>query len=99
MSPDARRTRSKTYEEAKSTAVRSSKTRRGKSKRRQQPTTRGRLGDWVLNPYLAFFLLVGVGMATLRLDHQLRLGLLWLVLLALMLLIMTRLLKSEKALK
>jgi len=86
MSPDARRTRSKKYEEAKSAPVQSLKTRRGKGKRRQQPTTRSRLGDWVLNPYLAFFLLVGVGMATLRLDHQLRLALLWLVLLILVLL-------------
>jgi membrane protease YdiL (CAAX protease family) len=40
----------------------------------------------VVSPYLAFLLVVGVGLATLRLDHQLRLALLWLVLLVLILL-------------
>jgi membrane protease YdiL (CAAX protease family) len=40
----------------------------------------------MVNPYLAFLLLVGVGMATLRLDHGLRLALLWLVMLFLVLL-------------
>ena len=89
MSPDARRTRprpTKKYEQAEKTAVKSPKTRRGRDKRTQRPTTRGQVGDLVVNPYLAFLLLVGVGMATLRLDHQLRLALLWLVLLVLILL-------------
>jgi membrane protease YdiL (CAAX protease family) len=42
--------------------------------------------EWVLNPYLAFLLLVGVALASLRLTHQLRLTLLWLVMLVLVLL-------------
>jgi membrane protease YdiL (CAAX protease family) len=44
------------------------------------------LGGWVVKPYLAFFLLLGVGVATLRLEHQLRLTVLWLLLLGIVLL-------------
>jgi membrane protease YdiL (CAAX protease family) len=40
----------------------------------------------VLNPRLGFLLLLGVGVATFRLAHPLRLSLLWLVLLVLVLL-------------
>ena len=44
------------------------------------------LGGWVLNPYLAFLLILGVGVATFRLEHHLRLTLLWLMLLGIVLL-------------
>jgi membrane protease YdiL (CAAX protease family) len=44
------------------------------------------LGGWVLNPYLAFLLFLGVGVATFRLEHHLRLTLLWLMLLVIVLL-------------
>ena len=42
--------------------------------------------DWALNPHLGFLLLVGVGIASIRLSHPLRLTLLWAVLLVLILL-------------
>ncbi len=84
MPPDARRT--KRYED--STALRKRSAARRKSTRRASagPSVRTLLGGWVLNPYLAFFLLLGVGLATLRLEHQLRLTVLWLVLLGVVLL-------------
>lgn len=52
---------------------------------RPRPTrpaaTQSWLGDWVMNPYLSFLLLCGIGLTTFRLAHSLRLTLLWLVLL------------------
>jgi membrane protease YdiL (CAAX protease family) len=44
------------------------------------------LGGWVLNPYLAFLLVLGIGVASFRVDYQLRLTLIWLVLVVLVLL-------------
>jgi membrane protease YdiL (CAAX protease family) len=46
----------------------------------------GAAGSWLLNPYLSFALLCGIGVTTLRLDRSLRLTLLWSVLLAMVLL-------------
>jgi len=57
----------------------------GKSKTRHATPLRPVAGDWALNPHLGFLLLVGVGLATIRLDHPLRLTLLWTVLLVLIL--------------
>jgi membrane protease YdiL (CAAX protease family) len=59
---------------------------RGKNASTRQSTARLIPSDWVLNPYLSFLLLVGVGLASLRLSHQLRLTMLWLMMLALVLL-------------
>jgi len=91
MCPDAkrtRRTRTKRYETAESASTRSPKAYRGKgkSKLEKRATARAVPGAWVLDPYLAFLLLLGIGIATFRLDHQLRLTVLWLTLLALVLL-------------
>jgi hypothetical protein len=83
MSPDARRT--KRYET--STARRKRSAGRRKSKGRASGSSvRTLLGGWVVKPYLAFFLLLGVGVATLRLEHQLRLTVLWVLLLGIVLL-------------
>lgn len=86
MCPDARRT--KEFDKAQSAPARSVKQGKGRSKSRRarRRPAPGLLGAWILNPYLAFLLLTGVGMATLRVDDELRLALLWLVLLALVLL-------------
>jgi membrane protease YdiL (CAAX protease family) len=89
MCPDARRTerrRAKRYEKAGRLPRRSLTQPRGKSSLKNPPTVRTLLGGWVLNPYLAFLLLIGVGVATFRLEHQLRLTLLWLILLGIVLL-------------
>ncbi len=85
MCPDARRTRrprKKTYELAESL----SKKKRAERKAKEPVTARALLGGWVLNPYLAFLMLLGIGVAAFRLEHTLRLTLLWLVLLVLVLL-------------
>ena len=56
-------------------------------RRSQEPVTAGDLlGGWVLNPYLAFLLLLGIGVVAFRLEYQLRLAVLWLVLLVVVLL-------------
>jgi len=89
MCPDARRTKrrqTKRYEKAESLPRRSPTGRRGRGKREKSPTVRTLLGGWVLNPYLSFLLLLGVGVATFRLEHHLRLTLLWLMLLGIVLL-------------
>jgi membrane protease YdiL (CAAX protease family) len=91
MRPDARRTkrtRTKKYDKAESALAQSVKAGKGRSKsgRARRRSAPGLLGAWILNPYLSFLLLIGVGMATLRVDYELRLALLWLVLLALVLL-------------
>lgn len=89
MCPDARRTkrrRTKRYEKAASLTKKTATGRGSRSKRKKSPTVRTLLGGWVLNPYLAFLLLLGVGVATFRLEHHLRLTLLWLILLGIVLL-------------
>lgn len=89
MCPDARRTKRrqpKRYEKAESLPKRPPSRRKGTSKRKKPPTVRTLLGGWVLNPYLAFLLFLGVGVATFRLEHHLRLTLLWLMLLGIVLL-------------
>ncbi len=90
MSPDARRPprpRTKTYETGSSTAAQL-ETPPAPARRapRAKTSTRSLVSDWVLSPYLAFLLLVGIGVATLRLEHTLRLAVLWLVLLGTLLL-------------
>jgi membrane protease YdiL (CAAX protease family) len=88
MSPDARRTRrprSRDYETAESVRVTPS-TRQGTKGRRHSASVGPLAGDWALNSHLGFLLLVGVGLASIRLSHPLRLSLLWLLLLALVLL-------------
>ncbi len=91
MRPDARRTkrtRTKKFDTAESALAQSVKPGRDRSKARRprRQSAPGLLGAWILNPYLAFLLLTGVGMATLRIDYELRLALLWLLLLGLVLL-------------
>ncbi len=87
MSPDARRTRrprAKSFDSAPVPGTRIAGASAPSTREKSQ--TRTLVSDWVLNPYLAFLLLVGVGIATLRLEHSLRLGALWLVLLGTVLL-------------
>ncbi len=91
MRPDARRTkrtRTKEFDKAESAPMQSVKPEKdqSRSRRTRRQSAPGLLGAWVLNPYLAFLLLAGVGMATLRIDYELRLSLLWLLLLGLVLL-------------
>ena len=89
MSPDARRTkrpRARRYDSAESLPSASHATRGSKGSRRDELSLGSLLSSWVLSPYLAFLLLTGIGVAILRLDHQLRLTVLWLVLLGLVLL-------------
>jgi len=88
MPPDARRTgrRTKRYEDTAALSKRSTAKRKATERASAGPSVRTLLGGWVLNPYLAFFLLLGVGLATLRLEHQLRLTVLWLLLLGVVLL-------------
>jgi len=87
MSPDARptRRRSTRYDSAATLSKRST-ARRKSAGSDSGSSVRTLLGGWVLKPYLAFFLLVGVGVATLRLEHELRLTVLWLLLLGIVLL-------------
>ncbi len=88
MSPDARRTgrRTKRYENSTTLSKRSEGGRKSRGRAATGPSVRTMLGGWVLNPYLAFFLLLGVGLATFRLEHQLRLTVLWLLLMGVVLL-------------
>ena len=89
MSPDARRTRrnrTSKYETAESLPVRTPNVRKEASRPTHQSQVGALLGGWVLNPYLAFLLLLGIGIASFRVDHQLRLALIWLVLVILVLL-------------
>lgn len=57
-----------------------------RAERRERVTASTLLGGWTLNPYLAFLFLAGVGIATLRVKHNVRLVLLWMGLLILVLL-------------
>jgi membrane protease YdiL (CAAX protease family) len=84
MSPDARRT--KRYEDSTALSKRAGAGRKSRGQAATGSSVRTLLGGWVLNPYLAFFLLLGVGVATFRLEHQLRLTVLWLLLLGIVLL-------------
>lgn len=87
MCPDARRTRqprTQKYEKAEtSPSPRVDPAIRASSKK--HPTSRILLGGWVTNPHLAFLLLLGTGLTTFRLEHHLRLMLLWLMMLVLVL--------------
>jgi membrane protease YdiL (CAAX protease family) len=89
MSPDAkrtRRTRTSKYETAKNQPMPTSSVRKEARRTKDQSQVRVLLVGWVLNPYLAFLLLLGIGVASFRVAHQLRLTLIWLVLLVLVLL-------------
>jgi membrane protease YdiL (CAAX protease family) len=89
MSPDARRTkrpRNKEYETAEAVPASPPARQEAKSRPRRPASFRPLSSDWALNPRLGFLLMVGVGLASIRLDHPLRLTLLWLVLLTLVLL-------------
>lgn len=88
MRPDARRTRrprSKRYEAMENLSAPS--VRQETKGRVVEPAHAHTLpNSWMLNPRLAFLLLFGVGIATFRLEHDIRLTLIWLVLLGLVLL-------------
>jgi len=89
MSPDARRTRqpkNRDYEAADSVPVTPAARQETKSKPRRSAPSRPLVGEWALNPHLGFLLLVGVGVASARLSHPVRLSLLWIVLLLVILL-------------
>ena len=89
MRPDARRTkrpRAKRYETVESVPMTPPTQREVRGKPQKPVTARALLGGWVTSPYLAFLLLSGIGVATFRLEHHLRLTLLWLVLLGVILL-------------
>ncbi len=89
MRPDARRTRrpqTRKYETANSAPIKSTAQREVKAKSQKPVAARTLLGGWALSPYLAFLLLAGIGLATFRVEHHLRLTVLWLVLLGLVLL-------------
>jgi len=89
MSPDARRTRrsrNRDYEVAESLPAAPPTRQETRGKPRRSVPSRPFVSDWALNPRLGFFLLVGVGVASIRLSHPVRLTLLWLVLLVLILL-------------
>jgi membrane protease YdiL (CAAX protease family) len=89
MSPDARRTRrprNRDYEAAESAPAARPARQETRGRPRRSASFRPLTGDWALNPRLGFLLLVGVGLASIRLSHPLRLSLLWLVLLVLILL-------------
>lgn len=89
MSPDARRTRrsqNRDYETAERVPVTPPERQETRGRPRRSAPFRPLKGDWALNPHLGFLLLVGVGVASFRLSHPLRLSLLWLVLLILILL-------------
>jgi membrane protease YdiL (CAAX protease family) len=89
MSPDARRTkrpRNRDYETAESVPMTPPARQETKSRPRRPAPASPLAGDWALNPRLGFLLMVGVGLASARLSHPLRLSLLWLLLLALILL-------------
>ena len=87
MCPDVQRTRrprTKKREPGESLGLTLSAKQR--AERRERVTARTLLGDWTLNPYLGFLLLAGIGVATLRVKHNVRLVLLWMGLLTLVLL-------------
>jgi membrane protease YdiL (CAAX protease family) len=89
MSPDARRTRrprNRDYEAAESVPATPPARRETKGRARRSASSGPLTGAWALNPRLGFLLLVGVGLASVRLSHPLRLSLLWMVLLVLILL-------------
>lgn len=88
MPPDARRTRRPRTRRYETTEKLSASTIRQETKDRalERASSRPLVGNWVLNPRLAFLLLFGVGIATFRLKHDVRLTLMWLVLLGLVLL-------------
>lgn len=88
MSPDARRTRrprERQFEMSDNLSL--ARSRPETRRRSRRPTSLWPFrGDWSFNPYWGFLMIVGVSLATLRLDHFLRLTLLWAMLLALVLL-------------
>ena len=87
MCPDVRRTRRRSVKRHKASGSLSSRLSAQQHARLDEPVTaRTLMSGWALNPYLAFLLLVGVGVATLRLEHVLRLVGLWTVLLTVTLL-------------
>jgi len=81
-----RRSRTTRYEESDAFPVKPSTQRETASRTDKRATASATAGSQVLNPYLSFALLCGIGVTTFRLDHSLRLTLLWLVLLAMVLL-------------
>jgi len=88
MSPDARRTkrpRTRDYDVAGSPPGASS-TRPESRRAGQSMSSAFRGGRWAQSPYLGYLLLVGVGIASLRLTHPVRLTMMWLVELVLVLL-------------
>jgi membrane protease YdiL (CAAX protease family) len=88
MRPDARRTRrprNREYEAGESAPATRSSGQKTSGRPRRSASSRSLAGAWALNPRLGFLLLVGVGLASIRLSHPLRLSLLWLVLLVLIL--------------
>ena len=88
MSRDARRTRrprNRDYETADSLPMSLPSRQEAKGRTRRPAPSRPLTGNWALNPRLGFLLLVGVGVASVRLSHPLRLSLLWSVLLVLIL--------------
>ncbi len=89
MSPDAKRTarsRNRRFEAEEGTSIRGGLSREARRQSGRGSSDRSLTRGWALNPYLSFFLLVGVSMATFRLEHHLRLALLWLALLFIVLL-------------
>jgi membrane protease YdiL (CAAX protease family) len=88
MPPDARRTRRPRTKRYEATENLSTPTIRQESQARTARVAPSRVSaeSWVLNSRLAFMLLCGVGVATFRLKHDVRLTLIWLVQLGLVLL-------------
>ena len=89
MSPDARRTRrppKRDFETEGSVPSAPRARQEARRRPRRSGSIRPLSGGWALNPHLGFLLLAGVGLASIRLSHPLRLSLLWLVLLVLILL-------------
>lgn len=88
MPPDARRTRRprtrryETTEKLSTSSIRQETTDKAWKRTPSRPLA----SNWVFNSRLAFLLLFGVGIATFRLKHDVRLTLMWLVLLGLVLL-------------
>jgi len=88
MTPDAKRTSSrphKVLERASNRKAPSGGARR-RSRDSRRRSFRRTLASWVTNPHLAFLLVLSVGLATRRVEHQWRLAFLWLSLLLVVLL-------------
>ena len=89
MPADAKRVkrpRTTRYETADNFPLKPVAQREATSRAEKRTAAHATTGSWVLNPYLSFALLCGIGVTTFRLDHSLRLTLLWLVLLVMVLL-------------